>query len=246
MEPTNGKNGSVPKRDGTGLTGSKGLVVAIFGPPGSGKGTQAGWLCEKYGLEHISTGDLLRAERKAGTPLGMKADALISRGELVPDEWVGEIVRRKLGESLETGRGALLDGYPRTLSQLDRLREILTDLGIELKVALFLNIDDRALIDRLTGRRLCENCQRTYHIRSRPPKTPGVCDACGGKLIQRADDCEEVITTRLGEYHRKTRPILAAIEAEGRLRSVRADQPIDSVQGRLSEVLAEESGVPAR
>lgn len=232
-------NGRSPSERGT-------LIVAIFGPPGSGKGTQAGWLCEKYGLDHVSTGDLLRAERKAGTELGLATEALMSRGELVPDEMVGEIVRRKLQFAAESGRGVLLDGYPRTLGQLARLKDILAEMDLELAYAVFLRIEDELLIERLTGRRICENCHRAFNVTSRRPAVEGICDGCGGRLVQRADDREEVISTRLNEYHRKTRPILDALNESGKLRTIRADQSVDEVRRQLREVLGEwENGVAA-
>jgi len=212
------------------------LILTLFGPPGSGKGTQAAFLREGLGLAHLSTGDLLRAERAADTLLGRRMNRIMDRGELVPDEVVRDLVRTEAGKMLARGEGILLDGYPRNLKQLRDLETILKQLNASFDFGVHLEIDDEKLIQRLTARRVCETCQppRTYNLDTHPPVAPEVCDVCGSKLIQRGDDREEAIVRRLAEYHRQTEPMLEDLRNRGKLKTILADRPIKEVRDQLS------------
>lgn len=215
------------------------MILTLFGPPGSGKGTQAGALCRRYGLIHVATGDVLRAEIRTGSETGKRASELMSRGEFVPDDLVLGIVRDRIDAALDCGKGVLLDGYPRNPDQVADLDSLLVGRGRRLDMALVLEIDDAKLISRLTGRRICGECNRVYNVNTNPPSEPGVCDDCGGRLEQRADDREEAIATRLEEYHGQTRPVLAVLEARDAVVRIDADRPIDAVRRDLARAVAE-------
>jgi adenylate kinase len=209
------------------------VIIALFGPPGSGKGTQSGFLCEQFGLEHISTGDLLRAEIRSGSELGRIAERVISGGNLLSDDLVREMVREYSRRILTSGRGILLDGYPRNLRQFEDLHEILAELGAELDLAVSLDLDEEKLIERLAPRRVCRNCGASFNLVTQPPATPGRCDHCGGELFQRRDDTAEAIKKRLDEYRRQTKPLLDHLQSEGILQSVNADQSIEDIRREL-------------
>ena len=181
--------------------GSK--VIVLLGPPGGGKGTQAKMLAATFGLEHISTGDLLREEISHGTPLGVQVKEIMAHGDLIPDDLVGEIVRNRLARIGE--QGVILDGYPRTLTQARFLKTITRDMGV---CAINIEVDEHQIVKRLAGRRFCSECGNIYNIYFSPPQRSSLCDACGGKLLRRPDDNEEVIAERLKVYREQTRPVI--------------------------------------
>ncbi len=194
--------------------------VILIGPPGAGKGTQARYLSEKYHLAHISTGDILRENRKQGTELGKQAASYMDTGKLVPDELIVTMVAEKL-----TGDGGfVLDGFPRSEAQAQLLDGMLSKSGHPINSVILLDVSDNDLVERLSLRRSCPTCQRTYHLKSNPPKKEGLCDVDGTALIQRPDDKEEVIRNRLKVYHDQTEPVLrhyqdkpGVVKIDGRL-----------------------------
>lgn len=198
---------------------SRSVDVVLLGPPGGGKGTQAKRLTAAFELLHLSTGDLLRDEVKRATPLGVEAQGFMQRGELVPDELVGKMLMGRL-HSQQAGSGCVFDGYPRTLAQASLLDGLLAELGRRVDVALYINVPDEELLARLTGRRSCPACGAVFHVTHNPPKQEGMCDSCGGSLVQRADDCEEVIRERLRVYHESTAPLLGFYRSRGNLAEV--------------------------
>lgn len=213
-----------------------GIHLILLGPPGVGKGTQAKKTAECYGIPHISTGDILREAVKLGTPMGLKAKALMDRGDLVPDRVVIGIVEDRLrGGDCRTGW--ILDGFPRTVEQADALTLMLKTYGVAVGHVLSFQLNEPGLIVRLSGRRNCVQCQAAYHIRFSPPRKEGVCDACGGGLILRNDDQEEMVKERLIVYHRKTEPLIQYYQAKGLLRVVDADLPIEEVFQQVRKVV---------
>lgn len=207
--------------------------LLLFGPPGVGKGTQAVRLSSVFRIPHISTGEMLRAAIQSYTPLGQRAKEFIDKGQLVPDELVLGIIQERLAHP-DTGRGFLLDGFPRTTPQAQALDGILRGLGKALNRVIVLDAPVDELVSRITGRRTCESCQATYHVTARPPKVRGVCDRCGGVLSQRSDDSEEIIRNRLVEYGAKTQPVLDYFKTSGwPLRFVDAVGNMDQIFGRI-------------
>jgi len=185
------------------------MKLILLGPPGAGKGTQAKLLAERLEIPQIATGDILRAAVKQGTPMGLKAKGFMDAGSLVPDEVVVGIVRERL-QQVDCARGFILDGFPRTVAQAEALKEMLASLGKNLNAVISLEVDNEALVRRLTGRRTCQECGRGFHVDFDPPKTDGTCDACGGELYQRDDDREETIRRRLEVYTDQTQPLMPA------------------------------------
>jgi adenylate kinase len=212
------------------------MKLILLGPPGAGKGTQAKMLTERFGIPQISTGDILRAAVKDGTPMGIKAKSCMDAGELVPDAVVIGIVRERLQKS-DCAAGFILDGFPRTEPQADALAGTLLDLGKPLDAVISLAVDIEALVERLTGRRTCRDCGRGYHVRFDPSKKAGICDACGGELIQRDDDQEATIRKRLDVYQAQTAPLIAYYDAAGLLHSLDGMQPIEEVQRQMNVLL---------
>lgn len=217
------------------------MNLVIFGPPGAGKGTQAVFLCDRFGLAHLSTGDMLRAERRAGTPLGREAEQIINNGKFVPDSMVRELVRIEAEQRLAEGKSLLIDGYPRNLVQLNDLEAILGELGASIDLALSLEVDPESVVHRLSARRTCPNpdCAQVYNLFTRPPAKAGICDKCGSELYQRGDDRPEAISQRLEVYRRQTKPMLDHLLEEGKLRTVAADRPIEEVRDSLARLIAE-------
>lgn len=207
-----------------------------MGLPGAGKGTQAEKIVEKYGIPHISTGDMFRAAIKDGTELGLKAKSFMDNGDLVPDEVTIGIVRERLSKE-DCGNGFLLDGFPRTVAQAEALENILADLGKKMNYVINIDVDKDILMERLTGRRICKECGATYHLVFNPPKEEGVCDRCGGELYQRADDNEETVQNRLDVNIKQTQPLLAYYDDKGYLKNIDGQQDIDKVFDDIDELL---------
>jgi adenylate kinase len=196
--------------------------LILLGAPGAGKGTQAAYLKEQWGVTHISTGDILRAEVKAGSALGTEAQGYMERGELVPDALIIAMMEERLKSLNE--QGYILDGFPRTVAQADALNQMLIRIGHTLHAVVNLEVDDVELIRRLTGRRVCPQCNAVYHIDTMRPKVDGICDQCGGPLVQRKDDQLEAITNRLNVYKSQTQPLIEFYQLTGTL--VRIDGTI--------------------
>lgn len=215
------------------------MHVILMGPQGSGKGTQAQRLTDEYGIPHISTGDTLRAAIAAGTPLGQQAKAAVEAGQLVADEIMIGLVEERLAQP-DCRSGYLLDGFPRTVPQAEAFAAALGRLNLPLKVVINLAVPRELLMQRLTGRRTCKNCGAIFHVDFQPPAKAGVCDRCGGELMQRQDDVPEVIATRLDAYDRQTSPLLAYYEQQGLLRNVAGDAPPDAVTDAIRHILAAE------
>jgi adenylate kinase len=184
---------------------SRGPRLVLLGKQGAGKGTQAGGLSERYGIEHVSTGDLFRAAAGAGTPAGKEAEQYMNRGDLVPDDLTLRIVAERFAEDGLVDRGFVLDGFPRTLPQAQTLEDVLD--GHPLDLVIILEVPTDIVLDRIAGRRVCENCGTTYHVNA-PPKEDWTCDVCGGKVVQREDDAEDAVMRRLELYQEETVPII--------------------------------------
>lgn len=211
------------------------MRIVLFGPPGAGKGTQAGLLSGKYGAAHISTGDILREAVANKTEVGLKAKAFMDKGELVPDEVVIAIAKEKLGSIGDAG--FILDGFPRTIAQAKALDEALAELGKPLDAVVNLQVDDEELVRRLSGRRVCPSCGEPYHVDSKRSKTEGKCDKCGGELVHRADDQPEAIRNRLSVYNNQTSPVLGYYEGAGVLRNIPATGNIQDIFGLVAAAL---------
>lgn len=212
------------------------MRLLIMGPPGAGKGTQAGRIAECYGIPHISTGDIFRAAIKAGTELGMKLKGYIDAGQLVPDEVTIEVIRERLNEP-DCSKGFLLDGFPRTIPQAEALDSMLRELGARLDAVLNIAVSNEVLLRRLTGRRICRKCGAPYHVDFNPPAVPGVCDRCGGELYQRSDDTEETVRERLDVYARQTAPVLKYYQERGLLKEINGELGIEEVWREIQNAL---------
>ena len=195
------------------------MKLILLGAPGAGKGTQAAILCKELNIPTISTGNILRAAIKNGTPTGMKAKAFMDEGKLVPDEVIIGIINERLAEE-DCANGYILDGVPRTIAQAEAMEQA----GIQFDHVISIEIADETIVNRMSNRRVCEDCGASYHLVAVPPKTPGVCDACGGKLVQRKDDTPETVLARLEVYHKETEPLKGFYAERGLLRAV-DDQP---------------------
>ena len=211
-------------------------AVIFLGPPGAGKGTQAQELARKYGVPHLSTGDMLRENIAKGTPLGAKAKPLMERGELVPDSLVLKMVAARI-ERPDCSHGFVFDGFPRTVAQAQYLGELLKQHGFRQPVVIHFAIDPALLMRRITGRRMCKVGGEIYNVFERPPKLQGKCDYDGGELEQRPDDREEVVAPRLQAYQKQTAPLVAYYRRLGRLREVDAAKSVDEVARRVLEVV---------
>ena len=204
------------------------MNIVLMGPPGAGKGTQAEVMARKLFVPHISTGDIFRANIKAGTELGQLANQYISKGDLVPDEVTMGMIKDRLAEE-DCANGFILDGLPRTIVQADALAAVLAEQGKKLDKVVNIDVPIEKLIERLSGRRVCRNCSQTYHLQNNPPTEAGRCDECGGELYQRADDSEETIKNRLDVYLAQSSPLIEYYEAKGLLLSIDGDQSINNV-----------------
>jgi adenylate kinase len=204
------------------------MRLVLVGPPGAGKGTQAQFLAAHFVIPHISTGDIFRANLKGNTALGIEAKKYMDKGELVPDSVTNDMVKDRLNQN-DLGNGFLLDGYPRNVAQAEVLRAVLAASKTPLDAALELSVDHEEIVTRLSGRRSCSNCQRTFHIVNERPAVEGVCDGCGGELVQREDDKAEVIKRRLEVYAEQTEPIISFYRNEGLLITISATGPVNQI-----------------
>ena len=204
------------------------LNVILLGPPGAGKGTQADKIVEKYHIQHISTGDIFRENIKKGTELGMRAKAYMDKGELVPDELVIEIACDRLLKD-DCKEGFLLDGFPRTVHQAEELDKFLSAHGSKIDKVLDIAVEKEELITRITGRRVCKACGASFHVVNIPPKKEGICDKCGGELIQRADDTVETVTNRIEVYEAQTMPLIDYYENAGNIAHIDGATGLETV-----------------
>lgn len=212
------------------------MRLILLGPPGAGKGTQAEFILEKYGVPHISTGDIFRKNIKEGTELGVKAKAYMDRGELVPDKLVVAIVEDRLLQP-DCQKGFLLDGFPRTEVQAQELDTVLNKMGVELSAVINIKVNPDVLVGRAIGRRICKECGATYHIVNNPTKQDGMCDKCGGTLYQRSDDVEETVKNRINVYVNETSPLIQYYEKRGKLVDVNGEQDINVVSNDIVNAL---------
>lgn len=214
------------------------MNIILLGPPGAGKGTQAQRLVERRGMKQLSTGDMLRAAVKAATPVGLRAKAVMDAGELVSDEIVSALIGDEL-DAMPAEQGAIFDGYPRTAAQAASLDALLDGRGRKLDKVVELEVDEDALVERITGRFTCATCGKGYNDRLEPPKVAGTCDKCGGhEFKRRPDDNEETVRTRMAEYRAKTAPILPIYEARGIVARVDGMADIDAVSAAIEDALA--------
>ncbi|GGI00999.1 adenylate kinase [Mammaliicoccus vitulinus] len=212
------------------------MNIILMGLPGAGKGTQASEIVKKYPIPHISTGDMFRKAIKEETDLGKEAKSYMDRGELVPDEVTIGIVRERLAEE-DARKGFLLDGFPRTVEQADALNEILSELERKVDAVINIEVAEEELMNRLTGRRICEECGTAYHLVFNPPKVDGVCDLDGGKLYQREDDNPETVANRLSVNVKQTKPLLDFYENQGVLKNIDGSRQIDNVTEDVIQIL---------
>ena len=205
------------------------LNILIMGPAGSGKGTQSEKIVEKYGVVHLSTGDMFRAAISNETETGLKAKEYINAGKLVPDKITINLVKERLLESDIKEKGFLLDGFPRTVEQGIALRQLLEEISMPLDIIIDLDVNEEILAKRITGRRMCKKCGAIYHIENKPPKVEGVCDLDGGELYQRSDDTRESLKVRLEEYHKLTAPVRDYFEGKAKIVDINATQSVEAV-----------------
>ncbi len=208
------------------------MKLILLGAPGAGKGTQSEILSRKFSIPTISTGNILRAAMKAGTPVGLRAKEYVDNGRLVPDDVIIGIVKERLAKE-DCANGCILDGMPRTIPQALALEEN----GIEIDHAVSIEIEDETIIERMTGRRTCHDCGASFHVVNNPPKTEGVCDFCGGELTIRKDDAPETVKARLATYHSETEPLKDFYAQRGKLKSVENQPSIEAVTASIIEAL---------
>lgn len=197
------------------------MKLILLGAPGAGKGTQAEKICEKLNIPAISTGNILRAAVKDGTEMGLKAKSYMDAGQLVPDEVVIGIIKDRLNDD-DCKNGFILDGFPRTIPQA----QALLDSGVDIDKVIDIEVSDEAITKRMSGRRVCSKCANSYHIEYKKPKVDGICDACGGELIQRKDDAPQTVLDRLVEYHKMTEPLKGFYENLGKLKVVEGQEDV--------------------
>lgn len=214
------------------------MIVILLGPPGCGKGTQAQRLQERYGLVQLSTGEMLRAAVASGSDVGKRAKVIMEAGQLVPDDVIIAMIADRMGAPEDGSKGFILDGFPRTQAQAEALDGMLAEKGLSLDHVIRFEVDEEALVERVTGRFSCATCGAGYHDRFNRTKIDGVCDVCGGREFSRRDDDKaETVAARLKAYHAQTAPILPYYEAKGRLQTVDGMAAIDEVAGQLEKLL---------
>jgi adenylate kinase len=219
-------------------------VVLLLGAPGAGKGTQARFLAQTLQIPHVASGDLLREHRQAGTELGKAAQSYMDRGDLVPDDLVVEMIVDRLNKPDASG-GALLDGFPRTVAQATALENRLAARGGTIRAAIYVEVPQDVLVERLAGRWMCRGCQASFHTIFNAPAVEGKCDLCGGELYQRADDQRDVVANRVTVYLRDTLPVVERYDQQSLLRRVDGNQSIENVKAALRQAIAEDAAVPA-
>ncbi len=208
------------------------MKLILLGAPGAGKGTQAEILSREFQIPTISTGNILRAAMKNGTPVGLRAKAFVEAGQLVPDDVIIGIIEERLAQP-DCANGYILDGVPRTIPQAEAMEA----KGIEVDWAVSIEVEDAVIVDRMSGRRTCKNCSQTFHIVSNPPKVEGVCDFCGGELGIRKDDAPETVLDRLRVYHRETEPLKAFYAERGKLKTVESRNGIEATTAAILAAL---------
>lgn len=214
------------------------LRTVLLGPPGAGKGTQAVKIVEKYNVPHISTGDIFRENIKNGTELGKKAQEYMNKGELVPDDLVIDLATSRLLED-DCKNGFLLDGFPRTVYQAEKLDEFLTAHGMKLDKVIDIEVEKEELITRLTGRRVCKQCGASFHVVNIPPKKEGICDICGGELFQRADDTVETVENRIEVYNEQTMPLVDYYKKADNIVTIDGALSLDTVFAEIVKAIGE-------
>ena len=214
------------------------MKIIMLGAPGAGKGTQAKQIADKYSIPHISTGDIFRANLKAGTDLGKKAKEYMDQGLLVPDELTCDLVMDRISQD-DCRNGFVLDGFPRTIPQAEVLEEALANIGDKIDFAIDVDVPDENIVRRMSGRRACLSCGATYHIEHVPPKAEGICDRCGKELVLRDDDKAETVKNRLNVYHEQTQPLIDFYEKKGVLKSVDGTVDMQDVFAAIVSILGE-------
>ncbi len=212
------------------------MKIIMLGAPGAGKGTQAKMIADKFGIPHISTGDIFRANIKNGTELGKKAKEFMDKGQLVPDELTVEILLDRVAQD-DCKNGYVLDGFPRTIPQADVLDKELTKLGDKVDFAINVDVPDENIVRRMSGRRACLKCGATYHIEHIPPKQEGICDTCGSELVQRDDDKPETVLNRLKVYHDQTQPLIEYYDSKNILKTVDGTKDMQEVFNSIVNIL---------
>lgn len=212
--------------------------IILMGPPGAGKGTNAKRIASHYGIPHISTGDMFREAIKNKTPLGELANKYISQGLLVPDDVTIGLVKERISLD-DCKNGFLLDGFPRSLPQAEALTSIGEEISRPINYVINIVVPESILVDRISGRRVCKTCGAPYHIRNMKPKVEGICDLCGGELVQRKDDNEETLKARLHEYHKMTEPLIAYYKNLGVVYDVDGTKDLDELSKDIAKILGE-------
>lgn len=212
------------------------MEIILIGPPGGGKGTQAKLLAERLGIPHISTGDILREAVRNKTTLGLEAQPIMESGGLVPDDLMIGMIKERLAQS-DAAKGFILDGFPRTVPQAEKLDTILAGNGSKEVAVVHLLVPDALIVRRIVARRSCGNCGAVYHLENSPPKQDGVCDKCGSKLVARADDTEEAVIKRLEAFRKNTEPVIDFYRQQGHLKQIDGDASVDQVFERVIRAL---------
>lgn len=216
------------------------MRIVLMGPPGAGKGTQAKKLAEEFAMAHLSSGEIFRAEKASGSELGVKLAGYLEAGELVPDRIVVDVMVKAIIAAAAADSGLLLDGFPRTVAQAEALTKQLAQAGGVLDAVIVITIDDEAIVERITGRRICRSTGKIYHIKFMPPKVEGICDETGEELIQRADDTEEVVRERMAAYCKQTEPVITYYRGRKDIKVIEVDgnNAPDEVTASLIESIA--------